>query len=96
MILSFRDRITEDIYDGTDSRGARSIPRPIWKIAARKLDMLNAAHDIRDLKVPPGNRLEALKGNWRGYHSIRINDQYRIVFEWVEGNARDVLITDYH
>ena len=96
MILSFRDRTTEDIYDGTDSKGARSIPRPIWKSVARKLDMLNAAHDIRDLKVPPGNRLEALKGTWKGYHSIRINDQYRIVFQWVEGNARDVLITDYH
>jgi proteic killer suppression protein len=96
MILTFRDRTTEDIYNGTDSKGARSIPRSIWKIATRKLDMLNAAHDIRDLKVPPGNRLEALKGNWNGYHSIRINDQYRIVFQWVEGNARDVLITDYH
>jgi proteic killer suppression protein len=96
MILSFRDRTTEDIYDGTDSKGARSIPRPIWKIAIRKLDMLNAAYDIRDLKVPPGNRLEALKGTWKGYHSIRINDQYRIVFQWVEGNARDVLIADYH
>jgi proteic killer suppression protein len=96
MILSFRDRVTEDIYDGTDSNGARSIPRPVWKIATRKLDMLNAAHDIRDLRVPPGNRLEALKGGWKGYHSIRINDQYRIVFQWVEGNARDVLITDYH
>jgi proteic killer suppression protein len=96
MILSFRDRTTEDIYDGTDSKGARSIPRPIWKIATRKLDVLNAAYYIRDLKVPPGNRLEALKGTWKGYHSIRINDQYRIVFQWVEGNARDVLITDYH
>jgi proteic killer suppression protein len=96
MILSFRDRTTEDIYNGTDSKGARSIPRSICKIATRKLDMLNAAHDIRDLRVPPGNRLEALKGNWNGYHSIRVNDQYRIVFQWVEGNARDVLITDYH
>ena len=96
MILSFRDRTTEDIYNGTDSKGARSIPRSIWKIATRKLDMLNAAHDIRDLKVPPGNRLETLKGNWNGYHSIRVNDQYRIVFQWVEGNARDVLIIDYH
>jgi toxin HigB-1 len=96
MILRFRDRITEDIYDGTDSKGARSIPLPIWKIGTRKLDMLNAAHDFRDLKVPPGNRLEALRGTWKGCHSIRINDQYRIVFRWVEGNARDVLITDYH
>jgi toxin HigB-1 len=96
MIIGFRDRITEDIYDGTDSKGARTIPRPIWKIAIRKLDMLNAAHDIRDLRVPPGNRLEALKRTWKGYHSIRINDQYRIVFLWDEGNAREVQITDYH
>jgi toxin HigB-1 len=96
MILSFRDRTTEDIYNGADSKGARSIPRSIWKIATRKLDMLNAAHDIRDLRVPPGNRLEAQKGNWNGYHSIRVNDQYRIVFQWVEGNARDLSITDYH
>jgi proteic killer suppression protein len=96
MILSFRDRTAEDIYTGTNSKGARSIPRSIWKIATRKLDMLNAAHDIRDLRIPPGNRLEALKGHWNGYHSIRVNDQYRIVFQWVEGNARDVLITDYH
>ena len=96
MILSFRDRCTEDIYHGIDSKVARSIPRTIWTVASRKLDMLNAAHGLQDLKVPPGNRLEALKGNWRGYHSIRINDQYRIVFVWTDGNAKDVGITDYH
>ena len=67
-----------------------------WQLATRKLDMLNAAHDIRDLKVPPGNRLEALRGTWKGYHNIRINDQYRIAFLWTEDNAKDVLITDYH
>ena len=67
-----------------------------WQLATRKLDMLNAAHDIRDLKVPPGNRLEALRGTWKGYHNIRINDQYRIAFLWTEDNARDVLITYYH
>lgn len=96
MILSFRDHTTEDIYNGTNSKAARSIPRTIWRIATRKLDMLNAAHEIGDLRVPPGNRLEALKGSWKGYHSIRVNDQYRVVFVWTDGNARDVSITDYH
>jgi len=96
MILSFHDRTTEDIYNGTESKAARSIPSPIWKIATRKLDMLNAAHDMRDLKVPLGNRLETLKGAWKGYYSIRINNQFRIIFQWVEVNARDVMITDYH
>ncbi len=96
MILSFRDRATEDIYNGIDSKIARSVPQTVWKVAARKLDMVNAAHDLQDLKMPPGNRLETMKGNWKGYHSIRINDQYRIVFEWTDGNAKDVGIIDYH
>ena len=96
MILNFRDRTTGDIYNGTDSKAARTIPRALWKVAARKLDMINAAHQIQDLKVPPGNRLEILKGDWRGWHSIRINDQYRIVFHWTDGNAKDVGIVDYH
>ena len=96
MILNFADKTTEDIYDGVDSKAARRIPRTVWAAAIRKLDMLNAASDLRDLRVPPANRLEALKGKWSGYHSIRINDQYRIVFRWIDGNARDVLIKDYH
>ncbi len=96
MILNFRDQATEDIYNGTDSKAARSIPRHVWKVATRKLDMVNAAHLLGDLRVPPGTRLEPLKGKWKGYHSIRINDQYRIVFVWTEGNAKDVAIVDYH
>jgi proteic killer suppression protein len=96
MILNFRDRASEDVYNGVNSRNARAIPRPIWKIAGRKLDMLNAAKDLQDLEAPPGNRLELLKGPWAGHHSIRINDQYRIVFKWVAGNAKDVVIVDYH
>jgi proteic killer suppression protein len=96
VILDFADKTTEDIYDGVDSKAARRIPQGVWTAAVRKLDMLNAASDLRDLRVPPANRLEALKGRWSGYHSIRINDQYRIVFRWIEGNAKDVLITDYH
>jgi len=56
----------------------------------------DAAHDLRDLRVPPGNRLEGLKGKWAGHYSMRVNDQYRLVFRWTDGNAHDVLITDYH
>jgi len=96
MILSFRNQATEDIYHGSDSKAARSVPQGLWKVAVRKLDMINAAHVLGDLKVPPGNRLEALKGKWKGSHSIRINDQYRIVFLWTDGNAKDVGIVDYH
>ncbi|MEW5980273.1 MAG: type II toxin-antitoxin system RelE/ParE family toxin [Acidobacteriota bacterium] len=96
MILSFKDRTTEDIYNGEDTKAARSFPRTIWKVAARELDMINAARDVQDLKVPPGNRLETLKGDRRGWYSIRINDQFRIVFQWKEGNAKDVEIVDYH
>ena len=96
MILDFADKTTEDIYDGLDSKAARRIPQTVWAVAVRKLDMLNAASDLRDLRVPPANRLEVLKGKWSGYHCIRINDQYRIVFKWIDANAKDVLITDYH
>lgn len=96
MILNFADKTTEDIFNGLDSKAARRVQQSVWEVATRKLDMLNAAYDLRDLRVPPANRLEALKGKWSGYHSIRINDQYRIVFKWIDGNAKDVLITDYH
>ena len=96
MILDFADKTTEDIYDGLDSKAGRRIPQTVWAVAVRKLDMLNAASDLRDLRVPPANRLEVLKGKWSGYHCIRINDQYRIVFKWIDANAKDVLITDYH
>jgi proteic killer suppression protein len=96
MILNFLDRATEDVFNGTDTKAARTIPRSIWKVAQRRLDLLNAAHEVRDLKAPPGNRLETLKGDRKGWHSIRINDQYRIVFQWSDGNAKDVGIVDYH
>jgi len=96
MILNFADRATEEIYNGVDSKSARRIPQSIWSAAVRKLDMLNAAYDLRDLRVPLANRLEALKGRWKGHHSIRINEQYRIVFKWIDGNVKDVVITDYH
>ncbi len=96
MIINFVDQTSEDIFNGVDTKQARRIPVVIWNIAVRKLDILNAAHDLMDLRIPPSNRLEALKGKHKGKYSIRINDQYRIVFEWTEANAKNVQIIDYH
>jgi proteic killer suppression protein len=97
MILSFKTKETEDIYDGNDSKRARKVcPKDLWKIAQRKLDLLQAAVSLNDLKIPPGNNLEALKGSRKGQHSIRINDQYRICFRWTTRGAEDVEIVDYH
>ena len=96
MIVNFKDEATEDIFHGNNTKAARHIPPVIWKIACRKLDMLNAAHELRDLMVPPGNRLEDLHGDLAGHQSIRINDQFRVIFKWKDGNAHDVRIKDYH
>lgn len=96
MIVDFGDETTEDIFHGDNTKAARRIPMVLWNVACRKLDMLNAAHELRDLMVPPKNRLEALRGDWAGHQSIRINDQFRVVFRWTDGNAHDVQITDYH
>jgi proteic killer suppression protein len=96
MIMGFGDEATEDIFHGDNTRAARRIPVVVWKTACRKLDMLNAAHEWRDLAAPPGNRLEALHGKLAGRHSVRMNDQFRIVFRWEDGNAHDVRIMDYH
>jgi len=95
MILDFADQTTEDIYNGIDSRAARRIRVNLWPIATRKLDMLNAAKELRDLQSPPGNRLEKLKRSLAGLYGIRVNDQFRIIFRRVDGNARNVRITDY-
>ena len=94
-IVSFADAATEDLYNGVHSARVRSFPNDVVKAALRKLDMLNAAHVLDDLRVPPGNRLEALKGALAGYHSIRVNSQWRIVFRWSNG-AHDVRLVDYH
>ena len=96
MIVGFGDEATEDIFHGDNTKAARRIPVVVWNTACRKLDMLNVAHALRDLAVPPGNRLEALHGKLAGRHSIRMNDQCRIVFRWEDGNAHEVQITDYH
>ena len=96
MIASFGDRATEDLYRGRRSKATRRLPVDILSVALRKLDVINAAEVLLDLASPPGNRLEALRGDLRGYHSIRINDQWRIVFRWATGEAHGVRITDYH
>lgn len=97
MIRSFRDSGTEDIFDGRDTRGARrACPAALWKVARRKLDQVNRVEDLGELAIPPGNRLEALRGDRAGQHSIRINEQYRVCFRWERGEAHDVEIADYH
>lgn len=97
MIVSFGNKGTEDVFDGVDSKEARKIcPSDIIAVARRKLDQLNGAISVNDMRIPPGNRLEALKGDRAGYYSIRINDQYRICFGWSEAGAIDVEIIDYH
>jgi len=93
MIKSFRDAETEQLWK---EEHARRVPASLRKAALKKLQMVNAAGALGDLAVPPGNRLERLRGDRRGQFSIRINDQYRVCFEWREGNAYNVEITDYH
>ncbi len=96
MITSFGSKITEDIYHGIHSKDARKFPRKLLPVVYRKLDMINSAQNRNDLRIPPGNRLEALKGKLSGFYSIRINDQYRIVFTMKGSNAEAVEIIDYH
>ena len=94
MIRSFRDAETQELWETGRSR--RKPPASLRRVALRKLLLLDNATSLEDLRVPPGNRLEALKGDRKGQFSIRINDQYRICFRWQEGNAYEVEITDYH
>jgi len=96
MIVSFGDKTTEDIFHGQDTKAARRIARPLWTRIQAKLDLLNASVTLEDVRVPPSNRLEKLRGNWVGFYSIRVNDQYRVVFRFVSGSALDVRCTDYH
>jgi proteic killer suppression protein len=97
MIQSFRNSGTEDIFNGKRSKVAlKTCPESLWKIATRKLDQLDSAMDLQDLRIPPGNRLEKLSGSRLGQHSIRINQQYRIVFTWTPQGPEEVEIIDYH
>ncbi len=97
MIRSFRDQGTEDVFNGADTAAARRVcQRAIWPVARRKFDQLNRVREVRDLSIPPGNRLEPLRGTRQGQHSIRINDQYHVCFRWEAGDVQEVQITDYH
>jgi toxin HigB-1 len=96
MIKSFKDKKSKDLFDGINSKEARLIPNAIWNVVSRKLDQLNASYILDDLKAPPGNRLEALSGKLKGFHSIRVNDQYTIVFKWTPEGPELVEVTDYH
>jgi len=93
MIKSFSDSETEKIWKGFRSK---KLPNEIQETARRKLRIINNSLNVDDLRIPPGNRLEMLKGNLSGFYSIRINDQWRVVFKWSEGDAFNVKITDYH
>ncbi len=97
MIRSFKNQGTEDIFDGNNSKTARKLcPRDLWNVANRKLEQIDSVGILDDLRVPPGNRLETLSGDREGQYSIRINDQYRVCFDWNDGAADNVEIVDYH
>jgi len=93
MLISFGDKDTKKIWEGERVKG---LPTEIQEIGRRKLRILNNAQDLNDLQIPPSNRLEKLKGNLKDFYSIRINNQWRIIFKWNNGNAKQVAIIDYH
>lgn len=92
MIRSFGDKATQALFQDEVVRQFRGVARP----AKRKLEAVNAASRLEDLMVPPANRLEKLRGDLKDFHSIRINDQWRVIFRWIDGEAHDVRIVDYH
>jgi proteic killer suppression protein len=96
MILSFGDRLTEDLFHGTKSKKVKRLDKVLVRGVVRKLDMLNAAHALNDLRSPPGNRLEPLVGDLVEFHSIRVNQQWRLVFRWQSNGCSDVRFVDYH
>lgn len=96
MIASFGDRSTYDLFNGIASKQSRRIPMQIHQLALYKLDLLNAAKELNDLRAPPRNRLEALRGKLKGFYSVRINAQWRVVFRWTQNNAVEVRVMDYH
>ncbi|HWL85560.1 MAG TPA: type II toxin-antitoxin system RelE/ParE family toxin [Polyangiaceae bacterium] len=96
MIQSYGDDTTRDIHFGDNTKSARTIPQSIWPVARRKLNMIDYAKSLADLRSP-GNNLEKLRGDWDGFYSIHINNQWRIVFKfWDSGSADEVQIVDYH
>jgi proteic killer suppression protein len=97
VIRDFHDPGTEDVFNGRNTRAARATcPKELWRVTQRKLDQLDSAEVLDELRVPPGNHLEALAADRKGQHSVRINDQYRICFKWSDEGPTNVEITDYH
>lgn len=96
MILTFGNDLAQDLFLDRQSKATRSFPPELRRAARRKLLYLHDAAELTDLRVPPGNRLERMRGKWKGFHSVRINDQWRLVFQWGRGHARSVQIIDYH
>ena len=96
MIQSFADTTSADLFRDRNTRAARRIPRVLWRAVQRKLTLIDAAARLDDLVVPAENRLELLKGDQAGRHSIRVNEQYRVTFRWENGHAYEVRVEDYH
>jgi len=96
VIQSFADETTAGLFRERNTRSARAVPRDVWPMVRRKLKMLDLAGRLEDLAVPPGNRLERLRGTRAVRHSIRVNDQYRVTFRWEQGHACEVRVEDYH
>jgi len=96
VIQSFASDATEDVFHGINRRAARQIPKDLWPVVKRKLDMLDSVTRVDALRIPPGNRLEALKGERAGFYSIRVNEQYRITFRFEGEHCYDVRCEDYH
>jgi proteic killer suppression protein len=96
MILSFANKLADDLFEDRNSKEVRAFPSELYRTARRKILYLHEASELVDLRVPPGNKLEALKGDLAGYYSIRINIQWRVVFKWNNGNAEEVSVFDYH
>jgi proteic killer suppression protein len=96
MIRSFGNALAEELFDDAPRKSARRFPKELWRTARRKLQQIHEAECLDDLRIPPGNHLEKLKGDLAGFHSIRINDQWRIVFRWEQQHAYQVSVVDYH
>ena len=97
MIVSFKDEGMEDVFNGKNTKAARkTCPESLWKVAVRKLDQLDSVTALNELRIPPGNRLEALTGDRKGQHSLRINDRYRLCFVWTASGPDQVEVVDYH
>ena len=96
MILSFGDQATEDLFHGRTTNRTRRFPQSLIRQALRKLDLINGADELLDLLSAPGNRLERLRGDLEGHYSIRVNDQWRVIFRWDGNDASDISLVDYH